>query len=140
LRQISHHLNIPNSLKNPLSPSKQEEKQRKIKTKMEKVYPSEMRLLLVTRQIKRAGNIVNGGREGRKREEGKIIIIAVKMWKAKHKEEGGKNARSFAVLKRKKTLCQRGRLLRFFLLTTSGEWDKFYDYYTDIIMLFPRLV
>jgi hypothetical protein len=140
LRQISHHLNIPNSLKNPLSPSKQEEKQRKIKTKMEKVYPSEMRLLLVTRQIKRVGNIVNGGREGRKREEGKIIIIAVKMWKAKHKEEGGKNARSFAVLKRKKTLCQRGRLLRFFLLTTSGEWDKFYDYYTDIIMLFPRLV
>lgn len=58
---------------------------KKIKEENGKMYPSEMRLLLVTRQIKKKERKEKPGGEG------KIIIIAVKMWKATHKaQKGGK--------------------------------------------------
>lgn len=47
---------------------------------------------------------------------------------------------SFSSMKRKEeeTLCQRELLLA--LKLGLVEWETFYDYYTDIIMLFSRLV
>ena len=61
--------------------------------------------------------------------------------KLKGKEEK-KTLEAFSVLKREKRkedFMSTGSLLRF-LRFGGREWDKFYDYYTDIIMLFPRVV
>lgn len=109
---------------------------------MEKMYPSEMRLLLVTRQIKRRATTEKG--EGVENYYYRCENVEGKTQKEEEKKgkEKKKTLEAFSVLKRekrKKDFMSTGSLLRF-LRFGGGEWDKFYDYYTDIIMLFPRLV
>lgn len=84
------------------------------------MYPSEMRLLPVTWKWKEA------------RAEGGNYYYRCENVKAE-KVEG--DARSFFPFKKKRDIMSSEGWL---LLTLEG--DPFYDYYTDIIMLFSRLV
>lgn len=116
-------------------------KKKKIKRikKWGKVYPSEMRLLLVTRRIKEK----DGG--------GEIIIIAVKMWKASQKATSMSavewNERfllhfPFTIREddKKETLCQWG--CSSFAVQATGRqwWNEIHFMIITLILLCCSLV
>lgn len=100
---------------------------RKRKNENGKMYPSEMRLLLVTPQIK-SGGVGRNYYYRCENVEGNT-----------HK--AGKRRSKLSYSFKEETLCQRG-LPACLLAAHSGTGGRetFYDYYTDIIMLFSRLV